>query len=336
MADQKSKKLPKKAKAKTPKKQKRELLVISESCKNCGTPLDLDQRFCSHCGAKRMHNRLNTRNLLEDFTERFLNIENVFLKTFIDLFTKPEDVINGYIGGLRKRYMSAFSYFAVALTIGSIYIFLFRNWFLDTENGLFNGFFTGLEAGAQSNGGDGVMELVNFIFDYNSFISFLYIPFFAVISKIVFWNYKEVNFIEHIVIYLYAYSQTQIITNVLFILAGWSAAGQIIVSLFVSTLPFFYTAYVLYRVFNLSFKSLVLKTGIFLLIIVPFSILLSAIIGTAMYTAGSFDPLIESVKKSHDARRAKRDSIKQDSLKLKTLTPQSLPIPLQKTQDSIE
>jgi len=240
MADKKSKKLPKKAKAQTPKKQKRELLVISEGCKNCGTPLDLDQRFCSHCGAKRMHNRLNTRNLLEDFTERFLNIENVFLKTFIDLFTKPEVVINGYIGGLRKRYMSAFSYFAVALTIGSIYIFLFRNWFLDTENGLFNGFFTGLEAGAQSNGGDGVMELVNFIFDYNSFISFLYIPFFAVISKIVFWNYKEVNFIEHIVIYLYAYSQTQIITNVLFILAGWSAAGQIIVSLFVSTLPFFY------------------------------------------------------------------------------------------------
>ncbi|WP_299148362.1 DUF3667 domain-containing protein [uncultured Dokdonia sp.] len=336
MADKKSKKLPKKAKAQTPKKQKRELLVISESCKNCGTPLDLDQRFCSHCGAKRMHNRLNTRNLLEDFTERFLNIENVFLKTFIDLFTKPEDVINGYIGGLRKRYMSAFSYFAVALTIGSIYIFLFRNWFLDTENGLFNGFFTGLEAGAQSNGGDGVMELVNFIFDYNSFISFLYIPFFAVISKIVFWNYKEVNFIEHIVIYLYAYSQTQIITNVLFILAGWSAAGQIIVSLFVSTLPFFYTAYVLYRVFNLSVKSLVLKTGIFLLIIVPFSILLSAIIGTAMYTAGSFDPLIESVKKSHDARRAMRDSIKQDSLRLKSLTPQSLPIPVQKTQDSIE
>ena len=201
---------------------------------------------------------------------------------------------------------------------------------------MFNGFFTGLEAGAQSNGDDGVMELVNFIFDYNSFISFLYIPFFAVISKIVFWNYKEVNFIEHIVIYLYAYSQTQIITNVLFILAGWSAAGQIIVSLFVSTLPFFYTAYVLYRVFNLSIKSLVLKTGIFLLIIVPFSILLSAIIGTAMYTAGSFDPLIESVKKSHDARRAKRDSIKQDSLRLKSLTPQSLPIPLQKTQDSIE
>lgn len=41
------------------------------------------------------------------------------------LWMKPEDVINGYVNGLRKRYMSAFSYFAVALTLGSIYMFIF-------------------------------------------------------------------------------------------------------------------------------------------------------------------------------------------------------------------
>jgi hypothetical protein len=34
-------------------------------------------------------------------------------------------------GGMRKRYMSAFSYFAVALTLSSLYLFVFRNWFAD-------------------------------------------------------------------------------------------------------------------------------------------------------------------------------------------------------------
>lgn len=327
MSETLPKKSKKKRKAKKVEGVKRDLLVVSDSCKNCGTSLQLDQQFCSNCGSKRILNRLNARNLLEDFTERFLNIENVFLKTFLALWTRPDDVINGYINGLRKKYMSAFSYFAVALTLGSIYIFVFRNWYMDDIGSISELFKEGYEAGAKGVKPNaqvtdtftaGAVDIMNKILDYNSFFSFVYVPFYAMISKIVFWNYKQVNFIEHLVIYLYSYSQTSIVTSVLMILFGWSAIGQIAVSSVVSTLPFFYTAYVLYKVFDLDINRLILKTLLFLTILFPLGLIFFAILGGGLYATGMFDPFIEGIMQqveSQKAAKAIKDSIPADSIK---------------------
>lgn len=296
-------------KVKKATRKKRELLVVAAVCKNCAAPLSLDYQFCPRCGAKRMHNRLNARNLFEDFTARFLNIENVFLKTFISLWTEPEDVINGYITGLRKRYMSAFSYFAVALTVGSIYIFLFKNMML-SESSELGQILAGFEAGMQSKSAISSMEFANLFIDYNSFLSFLFIPFYAIISKVVFWNYKHINFIEHIVIYLYVYAQTQIVSNGLLILFSWSGMAQLLISSFVSIVPFFYTAYVLYRVFGLTISQLLVKTLFFLLVILPFSCFFFSLIGGGMYAAGLLDTTIESFKADIEQRKLVRDSLK--------------------------
>lgn len=297
-------------------KKRRQLLVITDNCKNCGSPLSLDQRFCAACGAKRMYNRLNTRNLLEDFSERFLNIENAFLKTFFALFKKPEDVIDGYVQGVRKRYMSAFSYFAVALTLGSVYIFLFRNWFLMETD--YMEFFSGMNQGASTTNLKSSEKYINYFLDYNSFFSFILIPFYAIISKLVFWNYKKYNFIEHVVIYLYAYSQTQIITNVLLILFIWTGIGSLIVSSITSIIPFFYTAYVLYKVFDLNMTSLILKVLLFFAILMPVSCIFFGLIGAGVYFTGSLDTFIEDVKQQSDMHKAAREAARavKDSLKV--------------------
>lgn len=323
--------IPSKKKKKRSKKE-RQLLVVSNHCKNCQTPLVLDQQFCSGCGAKRMHNRLNARNLLEDFTERFLNIENQFLKTFLCLFTKPEDVILGYIHGMRKRYMSAFSYFAVALTLSSLYLFVFRNWFMDENLIIFGeGFSAGASTGvsdphaidpSQAFGMNMLKDFMDVIFDYQSVFSFLLIPLYAIISKLVFWNYKQFNFIEHVVIYLYAYSQTQIISAVLGVAFVWSSTGQMIVGLFVSVLPLLYTMYVLLKVFDLSAGSLFLKTLFFLVIFVPIMLLFFGLIGLIVYKLGMLDTFIENFKEQveiqkslNEARRAAKDTISMDTIK---------------------
>ena len=301
-------------------KKRRDVLVVSDNCKNCGTPVQLDQRFCSHCGAKRMYNRLNTRNLLEDFTERFLNIENVFLKTFIVLFTAPEDVIHGYVEGLRKKYMSAFGYFAVALTITSIYTFFFRNWFIDSES--FSEFSNGFASGFKSPDTTILTKYIDFVFDYQSLFSFLCIPLYAVISKIVFWNYKKYNFIEHVVIYLYTYSQVQILMSVLGMLFIWSDTAQVILGVVTSVFPIFYTIYVLYRIFDLTIEKAILKTILFLAILLPLSCLFISAIGGVMHSFGMFDEFIADVKQQSELARAAReaavkakDSIRVDSIK---------------------
>lgn len=332
------------------KKKTEKRLVIANHCKNCGTVLGLDQRFCPSCGAKRIYNRLTTRNLFEDFSERFLNIENAFLKTFIALWTQPEDVINGYINGLRKKYMSAFSYFAVALTLGSIYIFVFRNWFMDDAMGLNDLFQGGYQVGGDGSKADaevaetvmsGMQDIVNTIFDYNSFFSFTYVPLYAIISKLVFWNYKQVNFIEHVVIYLYAYSQTQIVSNVLMIIFGWSIAGQVVVSSIISILPFFYTAYVLYRIFGLTIEKLVLKTLLFLAIVLPVGLIFFALIGGGMYAVGMLDPFIDTIKEQADVQnaakvaKAVKDSIVLDSIRISNQTVKDTLTSIKMVKDSL-
>ena len=67
------------------------------ACKNCGTQLGETEDYCSACGAKVIRNRLTIRNLWGDFTEQFLNYDNKLLKTFVQLFRNPEDVIGSYI-----------------------------------------------------------------------------------------------------------------------------------------------------------------------------------------------------------------------------------------------
>ncbi|GGG38408.1 hypothetical protein GCM10011344_44110 [Dokdonia pacifica] len=305
------------------KKQREQLRVISNRCKNCDTLLNLDQAFCSNCGAKRMYNRLNWRNLTEDFVDRFLNIENNFLRTFLALFKRPEDVIGGYIDGMRKRYLSAFSYFAISLTITGLYTFVLRKWFLNEAM---------FEAAAKESNGEVVvntigptMEIVNWVFEYQSILTFINIPLYALISILVFWNYKKYNFIEHVVIYLYVYSHTQIITSVISILFMWSSFIQVMISSLVTFLYIIYTAYVLKRLFNLTIEKILLKTLLFFAIGLVISIAFFGVGGWLLYELGVFDTFIEKIDQMREAQKAAKaaketskaitDSLQIDSIK---------------------
>lgn len=84
------------------------------NCKNCNLLLSDKASFCSNCGAKVIRNRLTFKNLIEYFSEQFLNYDNKFLQTFIHLFTKPEVVIESYINGTRKKYVNVISFFAIS------------------------------------------------------------------------------------------------------------------------------------------------------------------------------------------------------------------------------
>ncbi len=74
------------------------------NCKNCNTPLQGEKKFCSNCGSKVISYRLNFSSVSEEFFSTYINWDNKFYKTFIHLFTKPQEVANGYLDGVRKRY----------------------------------------------------------------------------------------------------------------------------------------------------------------------------------------------------------------------------------------
>ena len=100
------------------------------NCKNCHTKLPLDSDFCNSCGGKVIRNRLTFRNLFEHISETFFNYDNKLLRTFIDLFKKPELVIDGYIEGVRKRYVNPISFFGISLTLSGLSIFIIKKYYL--------------------------------------------------------------------------------------------------------------------------------------------------------------------------------------------------------------
>lgn len=301
-------------------KKREQLRVISNRCKNCDTLLNLDQAYCPSCGAKRMYNRLNWSNLTEDFADRFLNIENNFLRTFLALFKRPEDVIGGYIDGMRKRYLSAFSYFAISLTLSGLYLFVFRKWFLNDAI-----LFQGAEISQSPEAADiakETMTIVNWVFEYQSVLTFINIPFYALISKLVFWNYKKYNFIEHVVIYLYIYSHTQIIASILGFLLVWSPTAQVISSSLLMLVYLGYAIYVLMRLFDLTIEKIILKTLLFFVVFGVLFLIVFGIGGWLFYKVGFFDSFIGKVKEIEnqqrslrEAAKAVKDSIRMDSIR---------------------
>ncbi len=305
-------------------KRKQELLEVSDTCINCNEPLALDQRFCPNCGGKRVYNRITWRNLFEDFIDRFLNIENAFLRTFLTLFKRPEDVIGGYMKGMRKKYLPAFSYFAVAITVAGVSAFVIKNWFMEDMIEAQTSFYTGEVAEFQKNMTSGILKKM---IDYQSVVYFAMIPFLAILSRVVFWNYKKFNLVEHFVIYLYGYSHIALITTTLTLFTIWNQTAYQIISILSPLIMVGYMTYVLKRLFELDMGNTILKLGLFILLmssIFILSMIIFAVISVVVIKTGADTDIelfklmkeqAEAQKALREAAQAVKDSINGDTIK---------------------
>ena len=253
----------------------------SISCKNCEHVLSETDYFCSECGAKVIRNRLTLKNLWHDFSERFLNYDNVFFKTIRHLFTQPEEVIESYIQGTRKKYLNVFNYFAISLTVTGFLTFIFLKFYPNVFTDAMDVFNSSQQSEAQKQLFSSF--LASFM-DFQSLIYLMIIPLLALISKIVFYNYKKYNYTEHTVIYLYAYSHTVVLLNVMYLLCIllYSPALKYFV-IFSIPLSTFYIAYILKRLFNLSFKQIFLKSLLFIVVGAIFYVIIIFIVGILMF-----------------------------------------------------
>ncbi|WP_400077145.1 DUF3667 domain-containing protein [Winogradskyella sp. R77965] len=229
-------------------------------CKNCNKKLIDTQKFCDECGAKVIQNRLTPKVLAAQVNEQFISIDNKFLRTFIDLFKKPEAVIDGYIHGTRKKYIDVLQYFAISLTLAGIQVFLMTTFF--KESLVFgDGFNEGFNA-SQTN----VDNLLP-NFDFNNFLNYqgliyiITVPFYAFGTWSIYYLFKQriYNFTEHLVLNLYYSAQFIIVTSVfsiLFLFFGWD---YVIVSALLSIPYFAYLFFILKRIFKNNFWKTLLR-----------------------------------------------------------------------------
>jgi len=249
-------------------------------CKNCGGNLQDDGGFCSYCGARFIDERISTKFLMKEILDKVLSVDNKLLKTFWHLFSKPEEVINGYINGVRKRYYNPFSYILISITLAGISFYFLKDFALESINATTS---TSSSTNPFENK-EFAEDFVSLIFDYQAFLTAAILPIYAFISWIVFLNKRKYNYLEHIVIYIYSTAQFSILnffiaTPVFFI---DNQAGNI-ASLALSVLSFVYIAYVLIRLFKLSFFQFIIKTLYFLVVGLTLYIVSSILVGIGMF-----------------------------------------------------
>jgi len=215
---------------------------------------------------------LTIRNLFENFSEQFFNYDNKFLQTFIDLFKRPELVIGSYISGTRKKYVNVISYFAIAITLSGLQIYIINKFFPETID--FSIFSTEESAALSKNA-------YQFSSEYQSLIMMFTAPIYALISRIIFLKNKKYNYSEHLVIFMYIMAQISIVSVFLQVFSGFLgiSIGSASIPLFVFQI--IYSAYCLKKLYDLSFKGILLKT--LLLFLILFIILILYIILFVIY-----------------------------------------------------
>ena len=260
------------------------------NCKNCNTSFSDDTDYCPSCGGRVIRNRLTLKALFTHFSEQFLNYDNKFLKTFLHLFSKPETVIDGYINGTRKRYVNVISYFAIALTLSGLQIFILQKFFPEVFD------FSAITVEGQE---EIQQKIMNNVFEYNSILAMLFIPIYALMAKIVFFNIKKYNYTELIVVFMYITAQTTIIGSVSSIIIAILSFSFGTVTFLLLPLTILYATYCLKRLYNITLKRIIVKTIFFTFILIIFYIVFSIIAGILFILVeyGSFEEFIEAQKK---------------------------------------
>nr|WP_321411424.1 DUF3667 domain-containing protein [uncultured Allomuricauda sp.] len=246
------------------------------TCKNCDTRLRTDFLYCPACGAKVIHNRLTVKNLWVDLLERYFNLDNTFIKTFVHLFTKPEMVIEGYLQGIRRKYLNPISYTGIALTLSGIIVFLMTRSIDFLE---FDAFETGASTVYQE-------KLLGFVLDYQALIFLVYIPLMAISGWLCF-DKKKYNFAERTIIFMYTlahYSLFSFIPSVFILL--FVPEHYITFSFIVSLSMIVYSTYVIIRISSSKGKALVGRLLMFYMILLILYFAISILIPIIMILTG--------------------------------------------------
>lgn len=253
-------------------------------CKNCENVLDQNANFCNNCGAKVVTERITFKVLI---TEVFINVFGFDSKFFLTLrmvARKPHEVISEVLSGVRKRYMNPFAFLAVGAAISLLVFNYFSDDFkrmnseinssqieatkqkaemdIASMKGLSEKEIQKLEiekkgAQMQLRFLDGMMD---FMLQYYNLLSFLFIIFYAVLSKWTFW--KPHNFGEHVVINAYLFGFTIYLSLILFFLSLVIHPSIYMYSIFIYILFYMYAFGKLYK---LSLPKNILKLFRFLL-----------------------------------------------------------------------
>jgi len=254
------------------------------NCKNCKTIFEESDDYCRRCGGKVIRNRLTIKSLFHHISETYFNYDNKLLRTYLTLFSEPEEVIVGYINGTRKKYVDVIGYFALAITLSGLQLFFLSK--LDMDMPAY--YDTTTEIGKRQEAF--TKAIYTFTTEYQALVLMLYIPFYALFAKLVFRKYKKFNYTELLVVFLYCQAHLSITSAVLIPVLSISDSMSLgLLSTLILPIQLIYFIYALKRVYGLTARQMFFRTLVFLLWMFLLFIIFSILTAVIMIKSGMFD-----------------------------------------------
>lgn len=254
------------------------------NCKNCQDPLEENAHFCDKCGAKVVLYRITFKQLIIDLFINTFGVDSSFFLTLRKMVTHPDDVINEYLKGIRKRYVNPFAFLAIGAGLSLLIFNYYADDFIRIQSNVNSYQIEELKERAQKEivstpemskkelqklqlqKKTAKMQLkfmdnmMKFMLKYYNFLTFLFLLIYTILSKWTYW--KPHNFGEHIIINAYIYGFSTFVIIISFFLAILVHPAIYIYSML------FYIAYYLYvfgRLYKHGFWQSILRLLKFLL-----------------------------------------------------------------------
>ncbi len=194
------------------------------TCKNCGANVVETANFCPNCGAKYISKRLSVKAIVVDFIMRLANFDGPVWLTVRDLTLRPYEVTDGYITGLRKKYIPPMRYLLIAITISGVLMFFF-------SGNLDEYYMAAYSTGAELGSGTPNNKVIEFQQKYQSLmqayqknmnlIGYAILP---VMALFTFWMLRkknQYNFAEHLVANSYVYAHSTVLGSAFGLAIFW-------------------------------------------------------------------------------------------------------------------
>ena len=245
------------------------------TCKNCSQPVP--KKFCSNCGQSITVRDVNHKFIVGEIHDTIFRVNNSFLLTLKELFTRPGAMIADYIDGKRIKYFRPISYLLLLVAIyTTLEHKLNRKTFLEEillefKDNLFDGKYS------NSN----IYKIINWMINNGGYTFLLIIPLISFATYLAFIPAKK-NYFKHLILNTYINAQIIIIyiffTIILFLFNDHIDLKYITIINDLTALVF--SSYVYYLFFTQikPYKRIlfIILSNIYLLLIITITILFIA------------------------------------------------------------
>ncbi len=258
------------------------------NCKNCQSEINSDQNYCSNCGAEIVDKRITIKGLSSTLLAS-IGWDNRFFLTLRDLIIRPQVVFEKYLNGTRKKHTNPFAFFTIGVALSVFIINIYADELISISSfesqkpaeAIYEQLNEDIsESSIEKKNAISEQQqffnskAINFQYKYYYYLSFILLPFYTLISFLVFR--KPENFGEHLVINAYIQGLTLLLVLPFFILSlvfkyDFHTSAAIIL-----TMIYYSYAYKKYRHYSIG-KSLLKLLRFFIIILIV--LILSVLIG---------------------------------------------------------